>query len=75
MKKLKKISFYIRVNRDTNIQQRHQRLVRHRINDRADDRLQLIAARDPAVHQVRDTGVGEEAKGPGVGVVQYEVAD
>lgn len=32
-------------------------------------------ARDPAVDEVGDAGVGEESEGPGVRVVQDEVAD
>lgn len=56
-------------NGQTNRQDRHQRLVRHRIHNRPQHRLQPPAPRHPSVHEIGDAGVGEERHRPGVLVV------
>ena len=53
----------------THGQHRHQRFVGHRIDDGADDSLQLPAPSDPAVDEICDASIGEEAKGPGIGIM------
>ena len=53
----------------------HERLVRHGVDDGADDRLLREAPRDVAVEAVSDCGIGEEAqRGHGLRR-QDEVAD
>ena len=63
------------LDRQTNRQNRHQGLIRHRIDDRPHHRLQLEAPGNPSVDEIGDAGIGEEAHGPGVLVVQDEIAD
>ena len=53
----------------------HERLIRHRIENSPDDGPQVPAPRDVPVDEVRDAGVDEEPRGPGVAVVHDEVAD
>lgn len=53
----------------------HQGLISHRVDDAANNSLEIPAARDPAVEQVRDARVREQAQRPDVGVVEDGVAD
>lgn len=56
-------------------QDSHEQLVGHGVDDAANNSLQLPAAGDPAVEQVRDAGIGKHAQGPGVGVVDNGIAN
>ncbi len=58
----------------TDGQNGHERLVGHGIDDGAHDRLQFPASSNISVDKVCDSGVGEESHGPGVLVVEDEVA-
>lgn len=52
----------------------HEGLVCHGIDDGANHGLAVPPPRDPAVHHVRDAGVGEEAHSPGMVVFHDEVS-
>ena len=56
-------------------QHRHERLVGHGVDDGADDGAEVPAAGDPAVEGVGDAGVGKQAQGRGMVVVQDAVPD
>lgn len=58
----------------THRQNGHQGLVSHRINHRADYRLQVPLSRDPAIDQISNTGVGEESKSPRMVIMYDEIA-
>ena len=55
-------------------QHSHQNLVRHWINDRADDCPAIPFPRYPAVQQICKASVGQQADGPGVRILQHEVS-
>ena len=59
----------------TDGQDSHECLVGHRVDDGSDDGLQFPSSSNVAVDEVGDGRVGEETDGPGVLVVQDEVAD
>ena len=61
--------------RQTSGQDRHQSLVRHRVNHRSYDCLQLPFPRDPSIYEIRDAGVGKESDCPSMLVVENEVAN
>lgn len=54
-------------------QHRHERLVGHGIDHGADDGFEIPAAGDPAVQGVGDAGVGKQAQGRGMVVMQDAV--
>lgn len=62
------------LGRQTPDQHRHQRLVRHRVNDAADDRLQPPPPRQPAVDEVGRARIREERHRGRVLLGQHEVA-
>lgn len=62
------------LNRQTNRQNRHQRLIRHRINNRAHHRLQIPFSRNPSVYQIRDPSISKESNGPRMLIMQNEVS-
>lgn len=61
------------VHRQAGHSDRHQQLVGHRVNDGAHYRLQLISPGDVAVHQIGDTGIGEERERGCVVIVDQEI--
>ena len=63
------------LDRQTDCQNRHERLIRHWIDDSANDGLQPPMPRNVAIDKVADAGVREETNGPDVLIVQDEVAN
>lgn len=59
----------------TDSQDGHEDLVGHGIDDAANHRLQLPAPGDPAIEEVRNTGVDKQAESPRMCIVENSVAD
>ena len=58
----------------THGQDRHERFVGHGVDDRPDYSLEIPSPGNPPVEQVGDSGVRKQPDGPGMVVVQDEVA-
>ena len=63
------------LNGEADGQDGHQGLVRHGVDDCSDNGFAVPASRNPAIEKVGHAGIGKEAHGPGMCVVEDQVAD
>lgn len=58
----------------THCQDSHERFVRHRINNCADNRLQIPSSSNPPIQQICDARISENADRPGMVIVKHEIS-